>query len=89
MDQEFKESFSKLDLEDKKNFLSNELIVIGELINMIEKQLKISYRQVVVKNYDLAHPLDENKTLDFFYEDIYVLEREVLNILSKINDKKN
>lgn len=85
MDQEFKDAFSKLDLEDKKNYLSNELNIIGELLNIVENKLQIPYRNVLIKNYDLAHPLDENKTLEFFYEDIYVIEREVINILAKIN----
>ena len=85
MDQDFKNAFSKLDLEDKKNYLSNELNIIGELLNIIENTLQIPYRNVLIKNYDLAHPLEENQTLEFFYEDIYVIEREIINILVKIN----
>ena len=85
MNEEFKEAYSKLDIDDKKNTLSNELNIIGELINIIETKLQIPNRNVIIKNYDLAHPLDEKDTLDFFYEDIYVIEREIINILTKIN----
>ena len=85
MNKEFKEAYSKLDTNDKKNALSNELNIIGELINIIETKLQIPYRNVIIKNYDLAHPLDEDETLDFFYEDIYTIEREIINILTKIN----
>lgn len=85
MNLDFKEAYAKLDLNDKKNYLSNELILIGEIIKRIKNKLQIPYQDFTIKNYDLGNPLSESGALDFFYEDIYTIEKEVLDILTKIN----
>ena len=41
MTEEFKKSFSNLSVDEKRNQISNELIIISELIKLKEKSLKL------------------------------------------------
>ena len=89
MNSKFKESFSKLDVNEKRNQISNEIMIIGELLQHIENSQGINNSKIEVKNYDFSkhNSFNESEMLDFLYEDIYVIERELLTILSIISDK--
>ena len=86
MSEEFKKTFDKLSINEKRNQISDELLIIGELIKNIEN--KYSIKSVLnIKNYDTNKnsELTETEMLTFIYEDIYNIQRELITILSAIN----
>ena len=78
-------AFSKLDLDDKKNKISDELLFIGELIKKIEYFYNIE-SNFEIKNYDINSKLDENEMLDFLYEDIFKIEKQLLTIITNLEN---
>ena len=86
IDNSFKSSFSRLNTIEKRNQINNELLFIASLIKMKEEQLKLT-SILNVKNYDSnkQSKLTENDMLDFLYEDIYSIKRELITLLSVEN----
>ena len=86
IDNSFKSSFSRLNTIEKRNQINNELLFIASLIKMKEEQLKLQ-SILNVKNYDSnkQSKLTENDMLDFLYEDIYSIKRELITLLSVEN----
>ena len=83
MSDEMKNAYMQLDINDKRNQLSDELLIIFELINRFEnaKGIKpISH----VKNYDKVNDknLNEDEILTFFYEDVYNIQQELITLLN-------
>ena len=78
--EKFKEAFANLSLDEKRNQISNELLVIAELIKFEEKLLKIP-STLSVKNYQSNSNMTESEMLDFLYEDIYNIQKELITIL--------
>lgn len=90
MNEAFKSAFEKLSIDDKRNQISDELILISELIKNIEYKLGVS-SILNVKNYDInkQSSLSESEMLSFIYEDVYNIQRELITVLSAINIKIN
>ena len=92
MNEKFKLAYDKLDLNNKRNEFSSELLAIGELLKSIEVILGLNSEDIDVdiKNYDLKKDkkLNENEILSFFYEDIYAIRKEVTTILYLISNRK-
>lgn len=88
MSEEFKNAFDKLSINEKRNQISDELLIIGELIKNIENKYNIQ-SILNVKNYDTNknNELTETEMLSFIYEDIYNIQRELITVLSAINIK--
>ena len=86
IDNSFKSSFSRLNTIEKRNQINNELLFIASLVKMKEEQLKLP-SILNVKNYDSnkQSKLTENDMLDFLYEDIYSIKRELITLLSVEN----
>lgn len=84
---DFKKDFSNLNTIEKKNQINNELTFIASLIQMKEENLKIP-SALKVKKYDIntLENLNENETLDYLYENIYCIKRELITLLS-LNNK--
>jgi len=82
----FKKSFSNLNILEKRNQISNELLFIASLIKMKEEKLKLP-SVLNVKNYNIntQSKFTENEILDFLYEDIYSIKRELITIFSLEN----
>ena len=80
---EFKNDFSNLNTIEKRNQISNELLYIASLIKMKEEQLKLP-SILNVKNYDINKQpkITEDEMLEFLYEDIYSIKRELITLLS-------
>lgn len=80
---EFKNDFSNLNTIEKRNQISNELLYIASLIKMKEEQLKLP-SILNVKNYDInkQQKITEDEMLEFLYEDIYSIKRELITLLS-------
>jgi len=77
------ESFRQLDTNNKRNKISDELMIIGELINSIEKNSGIP-TNLNIKNYDQINDsnMTEDEILAFFYEDIFNIENELISLMS-------
>ena len=78
-----KEAFNDLDVNDKKNLISRELVFIGELV----KKMKDYYGldgNFEIKNYDINSNMNETDSLTFIYEDIFELERQLILVLSRM-----
>lgn len=80
------EAFDKLNINDKRNQISNELLIICELIKKFENVKGIN-PMINVKNYDgnSDNRLSEDEMLTFFYEDIYNIEQELITLLNLFN----
>ena len=81
-------NFDKLDINTKRNQISNELMIIGELIKENEK--KHGYdSKLSIKNYDQVNDKDlsEAEMLTFMYEDIFNIQQELIIALSLIDNK--
>lgn len=78
-----KNDFSNLNTIEKRKQINNELLYIASLIKMKEEQLNIP-SVLNVKNYDIDKQANfsENEMLDFLYEDIYSIKRELITLLS-------
>ena len=83
MNEEFKNAFNSLSINEKRNQISNELLIIGELIKKEKKNIGIP-SILMVKNYDSISDstLSESEMLDFIYEDIYNIQKELITLLS-------
>ena len=85
MNIDMKNAYAQLDINDMRNQLSNELLIIFELIKRFEN-LKGVNPITQVKNYDSINDrnLNEDEMLTFFYEDIYNIQQELITLLSLV-----
>lgn len=79
MTEEFKKAFSNLSIDEKRNQISNELIIISELIKLKEESLKMP-SVLSVKDYVSNSNISESEMLDFLYENIYSIQQELITI---------
>lgn len=82
-----KNAYNNLDLDDKKNKLSDELLMMGELLRTIEKKCGIE-TNFKIKNYELGSTMNEHEFLSFIYEDIFEIQKQLILITDKINSSK-
>ena len=80
MTDELKKAFSNLSVDEKRKQICNELIIISELIKSKEKSLNLP-SVLHVKEY-ISNNITESETLDFFYEVIYNIQKELITVLS-------
>ena len=85
MSSEMKNAFDILDVNTKRNQISDELLIIYELIKKFEL-LKGTSPITKVKNYDTVNDkvLSESEMLTFFYEDIYNIQQELITMFNLI-----
>ena len=83
MSEEMKNAYRQLDINDKRNQLSDELLIIFELIKRYENAKGIN-PITQVKNYDIVNDknLNEDEILTFFYEDVYNIQQELITLLN-------
>lgn len=89
MNDEFKKAFSNLSVNEKRNQISNEMMIIAELIKKEEKILNIP-TILSVKDYDSGNDrkLNESEMLDFIYEDVYNVQKELITVFKCLNRDK-
>jgi len=89
MSEELIKAYDKLEIEDKRNQLSSELMIIGEMLRTLSKYFNID-TDLIIKNYDSSDEMSESETLTFLYGDIYNIKREILPLFNFIclNDEK-
>lgn len=85
----FIDAYDKLPINDKRNELCNELIVIAEYVKHIESCLNYPNEKFQIKNYDVIEDKDKNEseTLTGFYENVYLIERELELIIDLLHLK--
>lgn len=85
MSEEMKNAYRQLDINDKRNQLSDELLIIFELIKRYENAKGIN-PITQVKNYDILNDknLNEDEILTFFYEDVYNIQQELITLLNVV-----
>lgn len=85
MSEEMKNAYKMLDINDKRNQLSDELLIIFELIKQYENAKGIN-PVTQVKNYDTVNDkdLNEDDILTFFYEDVYNIQQELITLLNVV-----
>ena len=83
MSEEMKNAYMQLDINNKRNQLSDELLIIFELIKRYENAKGIN-PVTQVKNYDTKNDknLNEDEILTFFYEDVYNIQQELITLLN-------
>lgn len=75
-----KKAFDNLNINDKKDKLSSEIMFIAELL----KRIKIYYgldTNVTVKNYNINSQMSNEEFLSFIYEDVFEIQKQLLLIL--------
>ncbi|MBE6138953.1 MAG: hypothetical protein E7174_00405 [Firmicutes bacterium] len=81
-----KNKFEALELDDKKDAISSELMFIGELLKKLEIYHGIQ-NDFKIKNYNLNSQMPENDFLTFIYDDIFEIQKQLLVILSNIQNQ--
>lgn len=85
MSEEMKNAYNKLDINTKRNQLSDELLIIFELIKQFENAKGVN-PITHVKNYDSINDkdLNEDEMLMLFYEDVYNIQQELITLLNLV-----
>jgi len=83
-----KNAFNDMDINDKKNKISDELLFIGELVKRLQNMNGFD-EEFEIKNYDLNSNLKEEEFLTFIYEDIFEIQRQLLLIITKLQNINN
>ena len=78
-----KETFKELDINDKKNVVSRELILIGEFVKKMKEHYGLE-SDFDIKNYDVNTETNEDDYLLFIYEDIFEIEKQLISVLSRM-----
>lgn len=81
---ELKKTYDNLDIDDKKNKLNNELLIIAELLRTIENMYGL-VPNFKIKNYDLGSTMSEDEFLSFLYEDVFEIQKQLILIIDRIN----
>ena len=83
MSTNLKETFKELDINDKKNVVSRELILIGEFVKKMKDHYGLE-TDFDIKNYDVNIEMSEDDYLLFIYEDIFEIEKQLISVLSRM-----
>ena len=79
-----KEAYNNLDLDDKRNKLSNELLVMEELLKNIQNKCGL-VSNFKIKNYESGSKINEEEFLSFIYDDLFEIQKQLILITDKIN----
>lgn len=82
-----KEAYDNLDLDDKRNKLSNELLVMEGILKNIQNRYGL-VSNFEVKNYETGSNMTEDEFLSFIYEDIFEIQKQLILLADKINIKR-
>ena len=81
---ELKEAYNNLDLDDKRNKLSDELIVMGKLLKNIQNRCRL-VPNFKIKNYESGSNISEEEFLSFIYDELFEIQKQLILITDKIN----
>ena len=77
-----KEAYNNLDLDDKRNKLSNELLVMEELLKNIQNKCGL-VSNFKIKNYESGSNINEEEFLSFIYDDLFEIQKQLILITQK------
>lgn len=91
MNESFVNSYDNLNISNKRNELSNELLTIGEYLKVIENFLGYNNEKLLMKKYNINSDKykSEEDILTIYFENIYNIERELKFILELLTFRKN
>ena len=81
-----KDAYNRLSADNKMNKLNYELLVIEELLKNMEAKFGVP-QNFKFKNYELNSEMKHEEFLEFIYDDIFEIEKQLLFITEKINPK--
>lgn len=81
-----KEAYNNLDLDDKRNKLSNELLVMEELLKNVQNRCGL-VSNFEIKNYESGSNMTEDEFLSFIYEDVFEIQKQLILLTDKINTR--
>lgn len=81
-----KEAYDNLDLDDKRNKFSNELLVMEGLLKNIQNRCGL-VSNFEIKNYESGSNMTEDEFLSFIYEDIFEIQKQLILLTDKINNR--
>ncbi len=81
-----KEAYNNLDLDDKRNKFSNELLVMEGLLKNIQNRCGL-VSNFEIKNYESGSNMTEDEFLSFIYEDIFEIQKQLILLTDKINNR--
>lgn len=81
-----KEAYDNLDLDDKRNKLSNELLVMEGILKNIQNRCGL-VSNFEIKNYESGSNMTEDEFLSFIYEDIFEIQKQLILLTDKINNR--
>ena len=89
MNRDFIEAFNSLDTNNKRDKLNREILVIGEYLKYLEKQLGLD-NEIDIYNF---HPIKDKEMNDHdyftsIYQDVFNIERELITIERLMKDVK-
>ena len=86
MNEDFKLAYKRLDKSDKRNELNNEMRFTFGIIKAIRAGLNMEDGVEDIKNYDINkdESLTEEELLEFYYEDIYTIQKEIMDIADHV-----
>lgn len=79
-----REAYNNLDLDDKRNKLSDELLVTEELLKNIQNKCGL-ISNFKIKNYESGSNINEEEFLSFIYDDLFEIQKQLILITDKIN----
>ena len=81
MNERLVKAFQTLDINNKRDKISRELMVIGDLLEKLELNLGVS-NETDIYNYNPLNNSNqkEGEFLTSIYQDIFNIEREILNV---------
>ena len=79
-----KEAYNNLDLDDKRNKLSDELLVMEELLKNIQNKCGL-VPNFKIKNYGSGSIINEEEFLSFIYDDLFEIRKQLILITDKMN----
>lgn len=80
-----KNAFNELDKEDKKLKISEELLFIGELVKKVSSLYNVNL-DFKLEKFDAESNLNETETLTFLYENIFEIQKQLLLLISNVQN---
>ena len=92
MNEKFKQAYHELSLSDKRNELNNEMELAYEMLLALKKHIGLEPNlDEKLINYDIIkdETMSESELLDLLYYDFFIIEKNIIDIATKLSKKNN
>ena len=92
MNEKFKQAYHELSLSDKRNELNNEMELAYEMLLELKKHIGLEPNlDEKLINYDIIkdETMSESDLLDLLYYDFFIIEKNIIDIATKLSKKNN